>query len=454
MKRKIKLFIAIVIALGVWQAVAMKINETIIIASPIDVCKRLLSLVKEKGFLSVTFFSFGRIIKGFLIGFFLGVFLAVIGGKWENAEILFKPFMSAIRSVPVASFVVLSLFWFGTEKLSVFISFLMVLPIIYTNVLQGIKSIDEKMTQMAKVFKMPFFRRVKFLWLPSVKPFLISGSTVASGLAWKSGIAAEIIGVPTGSIGEALYESKIYLDTETLLAWTVMIVFLSIGTEKLFSLAIKGIFRLFEITVLPEKSAKKEKISPLAVEMTDVKKSYGDQTVLDGFSGKFDVGVTALVGRSGSGKTTLLNMLLKLEKQDFGEISGGDQKLSAVFQEDRLCEGFTPAANIFAVTGSEVGREEIEGMLCEMGLNDSLHKKVSQLSGGMKRRVAICRALCSDSELLVMDEPFKGLDDETKISVIKTVKKYICDKTVVFVTHDEEEAVLLGAEKVIRLVEN
>ena len=130
MKRKIKLAVAVIVAVLIWHIVATQINQKIILATPIDVIKRLWGLLGEKSFVSTVFFSFGRIATGFLQGFLLGIIFAVLAGKWETLEILFKPFEVSIKSIPVASFVVLSIFWFGTEKLAVFISFLMVLPII------------------------------------------------------------------------------------------------------------------------------------------------------------------------------------------------------------------------------------------------------------------------------------------------------------------------------------
>ena len=452
--KKIKLLIASIIAIAVWQFVSMKIDQTIVLSSPVQVAKRMVLLFGEETFVTVLFFSFSKIILGFLTGVGLGTILAVMAGKWENFEILLKPFMSTIKAVPVASFVVLSLLWFGSENLSTFIAFLMVLPIIYTNVLQGIKSLDVKMVHMAKVFRFTFGRKLKYLWLPAIKPFIISGSAVASGLAWKSGVAAEIIGIPDGSIGEVLFESKVYLDTETLLAWTAVIVALSIGTEKIFSLALKGIFSICFMSSYPQKTRMiNENYEEVTLKLENVCKSFGGEKVIENFSAEFSTGVTVLLGASGSGKTTLLNMIMGLEKQDGGTIEGVPEKISAVFQEDRLSEDFTPMGNVKAVTGDMVEGKTIVSLLSKMGLDerDVLKKKTRALSGGMKRRVAICRALCAQSGLLILDEPFKGLDGNTKENVMKVVKKYTENKTVIFVTHDESEAEKMQAVQIIRI---
>ena len=469
MKKRIKQGVAWLIVLVIWQLLSVVIDQKydadIILPPPVKVFEQLFTVVSSNGFFKILLFSLGRIVLGFLAGVAVGTVLGIVSGKWENVEILVKPIITVIKTVPVASFVILVLIWANSEKLSVIIAFLMVLPVIYTNVLQGVKSIDIKMLQMASVYKMTFWGRLKYLWLPSVKPFFMSGSTVAAGLAWKSGIAAELIGVPDGSIGGMLYDSKTYFDTSTLLAWTIVIVAASVATEKIFVLGMKQLWKLAELTPSPKgkrslstndestavNSDENATFSEGIISLHNVSKSYGDEIVISGFSHEFDVGVTAISGKSGGGKTTLLNMILGIEKADSGSVSVSSTKISVVFQEDRLSETFTPVANVASVVGEMASRTEIENLLCRLGLRDSLNKPVSKLSGGMKRRTAIARALLYNGDILIMDEPFKGLDDGTKDEVIKIVKEYSVGKTVIFVTHDEEDILAMGAEKLLKI---
>ncbi len=474
MKKRIKQGVAWLIVLVIWQLLSMAIDQKydadIILPPPIKVFKQLFAVVSSNEFFKTLLFSLGRIVLGFLAGVAFGTVLGIVSGKWENIEILIKPIITVIKTVPVASFVILVLIWANSEKLSIIIAFLMVLPVIYTNVLQGVKSIDVKMLQMASVYQMTFWGRLKYLWLPSVKPFFMSGSTVAAGLAWKSGIAAELIGVPDGSIGGMLYDSKTYFDTSTLLAWTIVIVAASVATEKIFVLVMKQLWKLAELTPSPkgkralstngenstvnrdENTTIRE--GKILISLHDVSKSYGEENVISGFSHEFDGGVTAISGKSGGGKTTLLNMILGIEKADRGSVSVGSSKISVVFQEDRLSETFTPVANVASVVGEIASRTEIENLLCRLGLRDSLDKQVSKLSGGMKRRTAIARALLYNGDILIMDEPFKGLDEGTKDEVIKIVKEYSVGKTVIFVTHDEEEISAMGAKKFLKIDES
>lgn len=237
---------SVILALAVWQALSMLVGTDLLLVSPIQIIKRLSTLVFEEGFLTTVTFTFSRIALGFGLGLLIGSVLALVAGRFKTVETLLWPYMVTVKSVPVASFVVIALIWFSSSNLSSLISFLMVLPIVYTNLLEGIKSVDKKMLEMANVFKMPFSRRVRFIWLPSVKSHLLSAVRISLGLAWKSGVAAELIGIPEGSVGEELYYSKLYLDTEMLFAWTVVIVAISVTFEKLTVLLVKKAFERTE----------------------------------------------------------------------------------------------------------------------------------------------------------------------------------------------------------------
>lgn len=237
---------AALLAIAVWQAAASAIGSSLLLASPVAVLRRLAVIWTESGFWSVVWFSFLRITGGFFIALAAGILLAVAASRSKVLETLMWPFMITIKSVPVASFIVISLIWLSSRQLSVFISFLMVLPIIYTNILQGIKSADKQLMEMARIYHMPWSRRLAFISLPASRPFVFSACSVSLGLCWKAGVAAEVIGIPDGSIGEALYMSKVYLDTASLLAWTVIIVLISVLFEKLFTALLRYAFKALE----------------------------------------------------------------------------------------------------------------------------------------------------------------------------------------------------------------
>lgn len=184
----------------------------------------------------------------------------------------------------------------------------------------------------------------------------------------------------------------------------------------------------------------------MGVIVSDLKKSFGDNVVLNGFSHNFtDKKVTAIMGQSGSGKTTLLAIMMGLLPPDSGTVQC-PAPISAVFQENRLCENLTASANIRLVTGKKYDRHEITAELLRIGLSNCENKAVSQLSGGMKRRVALLRALLAESEVLFLDEPFKGLDLDTKNHVMEYCKEMTKGKTVIFVTHDQRECEFFSDE--------
>ena len=149
-------------------------------------------------------------------------------------ETLLRPYILAIQTVPVASFIVIALLWLSSRRISAFIAFLMVLPVLYANALQGIREADPQLLEMARVFRLSGMRRVRCIILPSLAPYLKSACHVALGLCWKAGVAAEVMAVANRSVGGMLYDAKVYLETSDLFAWTVLLVAVSILFEKAF----------------------------------------------------------------------------------------------------------------------------------------------------------------------------------------------------------------------------
>ena len=231
--RALQVGAAFAVALCLWQIAAWTVGHTVLLASPIEVGARLFSLLGKGATYLILLHSLTRILLGFLLGLTVGCVAAVIAARFEVAEILLSPYMITIRSVPVASFIVLALVWLSGAELSTFISFLIVLPVIYNSLLGALKARDKGLSEMAAVFHLPFFTRLRYIWIPEVRAALLAASTTAVGLAWKSGVAAELIGLADGTIGGELYSAKLYMDTPSLFAWTVLIVAASLASERL-----------------------------------------------------------------------------------------------------------------------------------------------------------------------------------------------------------------------------
>ncbi len=180
------------------------------------------------------------------------------------------------------------------------------------------------------------------------------------------------------------------------------------------------------------------------IKLQSISKSFGGVSVLENISAEIpDSGIFAICGASGSGKTTLMRIILGLEQPDSGNIYGLEGKKAAVvFQNDRLLPWFSALDNVAAVCSKERAKELLE----KVELSDSLDKKPAELSGGMCRRVALARALAFDADILLLDEPFKGLDAELRGRTVKLVEDFAKTKPVILITHDPWEASLAGSK--------
>lgn len=179
-------------------------------------------------------------------------------------------------------------------------------------------------------------------------------------------------------------------------------------------------------------------------------KSFDGKVVLDHVSLTLESGGTAcLMAPSGRGKTTLLRCIAGLEAPDSGQITDLPERIAYVFQEDRLCDGFSAVDNIHLVTGKALGEDKIRRHLEELGLAGSLDQPVRELSGGMRRRVVISRAVCFGADLLLLDEPFKGLNDEARQQTADYILRHRGAAAILCVTHDREDAAALGGADIV-----
>ena len=241
-KKSIALW-AVLFWLLVWQLGSMALHRDIQLDSPVRVAQTLLELAGTRRFWASIGGSLVRIVGGFILAAVCGTLAAALAARYRRIEELFAPLVLAMKTIPVASFIILALIWMGSKNLAVLIAFLMVFPILYTNVLSGIRATDVKLLVMARVFRVTALRRIRCIDLPQVMPYFRAGCTLGLGLCWKAGVAAEVIGMPVPSIGERLQQAKVYLDTPELFAWTLVIVLMSVGFEKLFMAALGALER-------------------------------------------------------------------------------------------------------------------------------------------------------------------------------------------------------------------
>lgn len=237
---------AVLFWLIVWQLLAVSVGQRLLLASPVETLIRLLELAQTVDFWQSVLFTLGHIFTGFGCAVLLGLLTGSLSARLQWLHELIAPLLAAIKSVPVASFVIVALIWVPSRRLSILISFLIAFPLIHAAVLDGLTHIDPKLLEMARVFRMPRLNRLTTIELPAVLPRLASSASVAMGLAWKSGVAAEVIGIPSGSIGEKLYKAKVYLATPDLFAWTLTIVLASMLCERLLRALLKYAGRALE----------------------------------------------------------------------------------------------------------------------------------------------------------------------------------------------------------------
>ena len=223
---------AVAVWLLLWQLASMAVGLPLLLPSPLAVLLRLGQLCTGDFWLTVAS-SLLRILLGFLLGVLFGTALAGLCWRFRLIDALARPLLGVLKSTPVASFIILALVWVKTTWLATVISFIMVLPLIYANVREGIDSADRQLLEMAQVFRLSRRKTFRYCYLPAILPFFLSAISSALGFAWKSGIAAEVLGRPARAIGSQIYDSKIYLETPDLFAWTLVVILLSVLLERL-----------------------------------------------------------------------------------------------------------------------------------------------------------------------------------------------------------------------------
>ncbi len=232
----IKRIIIAAIWLLVWQAAAWAVGSNLLLPSPIATAKALIAIGETAEFWQSLGSTLLRIVAGFLLGIIVGTLLGIVSAASRFADELLAPLRSIVKATPVTSFIILVLLYLSATLTPMFIAFLMVLPLAWTNVLTGIRSTDVQLLEMARVFEFSKLKLLTRVYAPSVLPHFVSACTAGLGFAWKAGVTAEVIAHPALGVGTAIYESKLYLETEELFAWTAAVIILSFGLEKLMVL--------------------------------------------------------------------------------------------------------------------------------------------------------------------------------------------------------------------------
>ncbi len=452
-KRIVRKTIIIIALVCAWELVSLAVHSKLIMASPIETISAFFGMVREADFYSTILFSTCRVLLGFLISCILAIIFSTLAYKSSLIKDILQPIILLMKSIPVASFIIIALLWMGSKNLSVFIVVLVALPILYMQLLTGLENTPKKYLELAEVFRFKHLTRVITIYLPSIREGFISACRLAVGMSFKAGIAAEVISGVGGSIGEKLYFSKLYFSTGELFAWTGVIVALSFVCERVVVFVFKKAFdvlmgkRLLNQTTRSN-SAESNRFAGMAI--NHVTKTYAETGQLFDISLEADSPeIIAVCGPSGKGKTTFLHILAGLTEPEGGTLSLPEKK-SIVFQDTRLIEHLDAIRNVMCACPDK-SEEYIINILMELLPAECLDKPVNQLSGGERRRVELVRALLADSQILLLDEPFTGLDEEMKNRAMDFIRKYQGERIIVCTAHELKEIMKFKLYKTVEV---
>ena len=436
--------------LVVWQVASMLDSSGILLCGPLDALFALYRLSSTQTFWSSIWFSTLRIVAGVLLGYIIAGVLAAASWHTSTVRILLQPALLAIKSTPVACVVVILLIWTSAANVSVITVLLLVVPAIYFALCAGLDNMDAGRRELFEVFGVRGRRRFFALTWPAVLPYLQAASSTVLGMSWKAGIAAELIGVPAGSLGERIYQAKLLLETPDLFAWTFCVICLSWLFEHGAMALLRGTW---------PRAAKLALRAPRDL----MESGHGNsdaslraQGLLIGYANvplskplDFALGMSSrlcLQAPSGTGKTTLLRTMARLQKPLDGALENAAQGRSMMFQDTRLVEDLDAIDNILLFARPGFNRKDARDLACELLPKDALSRPVRELSGGQRRRVELARAFAAPGELVLLDEPFAGLDAQVHSCALAFVKRHGAGRIVVFATHDADDAQALGAQ--------
>jgi NitT/TauT family transport system permease protein len=230
----------------IWQFVSLAVGLEMLLPSPRTVALRLFALASTPGYWLAVGLTLSRIVFGFLLAFFAAAPMAAFAYRFTPVRVFIAPLIRAMKAAPVVSSIIICLMLLPSPWLSAVISFTMALPILYTAMLEGLCDVDGSVLDMAAVYGVPYRRRALFIFFPQTLPFLIAGTNLALGLCLKAGVAAELIGLSQGTVGEQMYRAKVFVDSAGVLAWTVTVIALSFCLEKAGASGLKLLLRLLE----------------------------------------------------------------------------------------------------------------------------------------------------------------------------------------------------------------
>lgn len=430
--------------LAVWIFAASLVAQPLILPGPGAVALALLRLVCDGGTWAILAGSGARILGGLALAAVCGGVLAGISSRSRAFAHLVAPALSFVKATPVACVVVLLLIWLGSARVSIAAVFLMALPGVYFSLVEGLAQVNKPLEQMFRLYGVWGWRLFCAHTWREVLPFVLSCAQAVIGMSWKAGVAAELIGMAVGTVGECIYQAKLLIETADLLAWTVLVVAASWACERVL------VWLLRASGPVAWRAAVRAHGRSLhgragAADVAELALAVGDRApwapALDGLVLNVPAGGRACVmGASGAGKTTLLALA-----------AGECAPCSMMFQDARLVEDASALDNVLVCADARVDASSAAALLRLLVPGIDVHACTAELSGGQRRRVEIARALLCPGGAVILDEPFTGLDVAARDATAEVVLDLLDGRTLLFATHDASDAQALDISDIITL---
>lgn len=434
--------------LAVWVFAAALVAQPLILPGPGTVAVALLRLVCDAGTWAILVGSGARILGGLALAAACGGVMAGASVRSLTFARLVAPALSFVKATPVACIVVLLLIWLGSARVSIAAVFLMALPGVYFSLVEGLAQVDKPPEQMFRLHGVRGWRLFCAHTWREVLPFVLSCARAVIGMSWKAGVAAELIGMAAGTVGERIYQAKLLIETADLLAWTVLVVAASWACERVlvWSLRVSGPVAWRVAVRAHGRGTRGRSGDPAgAGAAAELALAVGDRApwapALDGLVLRVPAGGrTCVMGASGAGKSTLLALA-----------AGECAPCSMVFQDVRLVEDVSALDNVLVCADARVDTSSAAALLRLLVPGTNVHARVAELSGGQRRRVEIARALLCPGGAVILDEPFTGLDASARDATAEAVLDLLDSRTLLLATHDVADAQALDISDIITL---
>lgn len=429
--------------LAVWVLMAGFVAQPLILPGPGAVVVALLRLVCDAGTWAILAGSGARILGGQALAAVCGGVLAGVSVRSLTFARLVAPALSFVKATPVACVVVLLLIWLGSARVSVAAVFLMALPGVYFSLVEGLTQVDKPLEQMFRLQGVRGWRLFCAHTWREVLPFALSCARAVIGMSWKAGVAAELIGMAAGTVGERIYQAKLLIETADLLAWTVLVVAASWACERVLVWLLRASGpAAWRAAVRAHGRAGGSAGGGAPAELAF---AVGDRApwapALDGLVLRVPAGGrTCVMGASGAGKSTLLALA-----------AGECAPCSMVFQDVRLVEDVSALDNVLVCADARVDASSATALLRLLVPGVDVHARVAELSGGQRRRVEIARALLCLGDAVILDEPFTGLDAAARDATAVAVLDLLDGRILLLATHDAADAQALDISDIITL---